>query len=269
MYLNEINPLLIGAYQLQFTKNEMPKKITSEKTHSSFRLIYITSGKTSIKIKGKTHSLNAGSVIYMPPFTHYRFLSALDEFSIINVFFSVDNFPLSGKLIYDFNKEDLQRINYSFSEEKLNDYIVDFKPELLTAFNFLTAKSEDETTLFIQKSALLFIISTLIKKESSKTLVDSVINYIKNNIDSDLSPDILAEKFSYHKNYLSSLIKKKTALSLNDYILNQKIERAKILILDGNLSLLEISNQLGFYDYSHFFKTFKNQTGISPSDFTK
>ena len=43
----------------------------------------------------------------------------------------------------------------------------------------------------------------------------------------------------------------------------------KILIIDGNLSLLEISNQLGFYDYSHFFKTFKNQTGISPSDFTK
>ena len=46
-----------------------------------------------------------------------------------------------------------------------------------------------------------------------------------------------------------------------------KIDRAKVLLLTTNKSLLDISISLGFYDQSHFSRTFKSFEGITPSQF--
>ena len=46
-----------------------------------------------------------------------------------------------------------------------------------------------------------------------------------------------------------------------------RIERAKVLLLSTNESILDIGLALGFHDQSHFYKTFKSFTGMSPSDY--
>ena len=271
MTLNDISPALLGAHKLDINANGVYKKINAVKTHASYRFMYILSGKTEIQINGKKFSISSGNVIYMPPYITYRFTKT-NPFSLINVFFNATPAPEnSNKLIYLGENKNLPAVKSLFDEEILNGYIIDKKPQLESAFIKLTKSLNGKNSSFIEKSTLLYIISYLITKDddNKQPIVDNIVNYVKDNIESDLSSDVIASKFSYHKNYLSSLIKKKTGIPLNDFIKQAKIERAKLLILDGNFSLSEISKKLGFYDYSHFYKTFKNQTGISPTDFIK
>lgn len=82
-------------------------------------------------------------------------------------------------------------------------------------------------------------------------------------------PDIhtLAEKFGYKDYYFSKKFKQETGMSLRDYILRQKIERAKELLRTGSDPISEISDYLGFSSQSYFGALFKEQVGVSPSEY--
>ena len=79
------------------------------------------------------------------------------------------------------------------------------------------------------------------------------------------------EKISEHiwitQEYASNCFKKHMGISLMKYSKKIKIDRAKVLLLTTNKSMLDISISLGFYDQSHFSKTFKYFEGVSPSKF--
>ncbi|AZA86070.1 helix-turn-helix domain-containing protein [Chryseobacterium shandongense] len=73
-----------------------------------------------------------------------------------------------------------------------------------------------------------------------------------------------AEKLNITPNYLNALIKQHLALSAGQFIKNRVILEAERLLLHTNLSVTEISYELGFTDNSHFGKYFKSVTKKSP-----
>ncbi|MEC3874423.1 helix-turn-helix domain-containing protein [Chryseobacterium salviniae] len=73
-----------------------------------------------------------------------------------------------------------------------------------------------------------------------------------------------AEKLNLSPNYLNALIKQHLALSAGQFIKNRVILEAERLLLHTNLSVTEISYELGFTDNSHFGKYFKSATNKSP-----
>ena len=56
-------------------------------------------------------------------------------------------------------------------------------------------------------------------------------------------------------------------ITIMNYAKKIRIERAKVLLLTTNESILEIALTLGFHDQSHFYKVFKSFTGMSPSKY--
>jgi YesN/AraC family two-component response regulator len=95
-------------------------------------------------------------------------------------------------------------------------------------------------------------------------VVYKVIQYIKSNYTKKLSLDEIANYVYLSSSYLSTIFKEETGQSLTNYINIIRIEKSKILMLNNNLSLVEISNMCGFDDQSYFTKVFKKITGISP-----
>lgn len=73
-----------------------------------------------------------------------------------------------------------------------------------------------------------------------------------------------AEKLNLSPNYLNTLVKQHLALSAGQFIKNRVILEAERLLLHTNLSVTEISYELGFTDNSHFGKYFKSLTNKSP-----
>ncbi|MGL2966212.1 helix-turn-helix domain-containing protein [Flavobacterium sp. XGLA_31] len=99
---------------------------------------------------------------------------------------------------------------------------------------------------------------------------DTIIEMIHNpdlvNVKSSV---YLAEKLGHSYGYLSNLFSDTTYTSIENYIILQKIEYAKQLIVSSDLSLTEIAFQLNYSSVAHLSTQFKNVTGITPSAFQR
>ncbi len=97
--------------------------------------------------------------------------------------------------------------------------------------------------------------------------VYKVIEYIKANFQRRMSLEEIAASTYLSKTYLSSLFKKETGYSISEYINIVRIERSKALLLEENISIIEIANICGFEDQSYFTKVFKHIVGITPKKY--
>ncbi len=81
--------------------------------------------------------------------------------------------------------------------------------------------------------------------------------------------DILAEELHYEYNYLSNLFSSVEGITLEQYIIRQKIERAKELLFYDELNLSQIADRLGYSSVAHLSAQFKKVTGLTPSELKK
>ena len=91
--------------------------------------------------------------------------------------------------------------------------------------------------------------------------------YISENLTEKISLDDVADKLGLNSAYFSHLFKKETGTSFVEYRMQLRMEKAMKLIDSSNMKITEIANSLGYEDLSHFTKTFKKYTGLSPSKY--
>ena len=80
---------------------------------------------------------------------------------------------------------------------------------------------------------------------------------------------ILAEELHYDYNYLSNLFSSMEGITLEQYIIRQKIERVKELLFYDEYTLGEIAAKLGYSSVAHLSTQFKKVTGFTPSELKK
>ena len=98
-------------------------------------------------------------------------------------------------------------------------------------------------------------------------VIHKVIHYIDNNYAGRITLDDVAREVFLSPTYLSKIFKTEMKCNYNTYLNKIRIEKSKILLLNNNISLIEISSKVGFDDQSYFSKVFKKVTGITPGKF--
>ncbi len=78
---------------------------------------------------------------------------------------------------------------------------------------------------------------------------------------------MIAVELGFSRTSFYRKIEKPNRPGSNDYVRNFKMKKAAKLILEGNLSIAEISDQTGFGTQSHFSTAFKKYFGVSPKDY--
>ena len=94
-----------------------------------------------------------------------------------------------------------------------------------------------------------------------------VLDYIGENLANDVSLSELAAVIGMSPHYFAELFKKSTGRAPHQYILMQRIERAKQKLCEPDRSVIEVGLDAGFQNPSHFARVFKKFVGISPSRF--
>jgi AraC-like DNA-binding protein len=94
-----------------------------------------------------------------------------------------------------------------------------------------------------------------------------VIGYIKNNLNEKISIDHLSSKACMSKATFYRLFKRELGISPNDYILAEKMSKAKQLLAKPGAKIAAISYELGFSDSNYFIRAFKKIVGITPGAF--
>lgn len=102
--------------------------------------------------------------------------------------------------------------------------------------------------------------------EKIKNIVIEQIHYKKGSIDQNWS-DILTSALPYEYKYLSKLFSSVEGITIEHYIIKQKIEKAKEQIIYDQMSLSEIAYFLGYSSIPHFSSQFKKITGMTPTQF--
>lgn len=108
---------------------------------------------------------------------------------------------------------------------------------------------------------------SILVQKIKDTIVEMV--YSDNDTTSLKSSVYLSEKLNHSYGYISNLFSEVTYTSIENYIIIQKIERVKQLLLINELTLTEIAYKLNYSSVSHLSTQFKNITGLTPSAFQR
>lgn len=98
-------------------------------------------------------------------------------------------------------------------------------------------------------------------------ILQQIYDYVEANYESDISLADMAAKLHLNYSYLSSYFKQRTQENLTSYINRVRIDKAKQLMHNHELSISEISRQAGFSDHNYFSKVFKKFTGMTPLEY--
>ena len=104
--------------------------------------------------------------------------------------------------------------------------------------------------------------------EQMKTLVVDKIHHSSDGLDIKWA-DYISEKLHLDYKYLSSLFSSVESITFEQYIITQKIERVKELLVYDELTLSEIAYQLGYSSVAYLSNQFKKINGMAPTQFKK
>ncbi|MBI4785256.1 MAG: helix-turn-helix transcriptional regulator [Oscillatoriophycideae cyanobacterium NC_groundwater_1537_Pr4_S-0.65um_50_18] len=94
--------------------------------------------------------------------------------------------------------------------------------------------------------------------------LEEVTEYMQCYCDRNLSLSELADLAQMSLHYFARSFKQQVGLSPHQYLIRARIERAKQLLLQNNLTVAEVAHRVGFADQSHLCRHFKQATGLSP-----
>lgn len=100
--------------------------------------------------------------------------------------------------------------------------------------------------------------------EQIKNAIITLVHHTEEAPKMNLS-DILTEKLNYDYTYLSNLFSEVEGLTIEKYLIAQRVEKVKELLRYDQLTLSQIADQLGYSSVAYLSNQFKKQTGLSPS----
>ena len=126
---------------------------------------------------------------------------------------------------------------------------------------------------------MLAKVQTKLDKERKKAQIQNLVDQGQHSeleeaiherlADSELSLKNLAFQLGFSPSYLSVLIKKELGLPFQDYLIQERMKKAKLLLLTTDLKIYEIAEQVGFEDMNYFSQRFKQVVGLTPRQFKK
>jgi AraC-like DNA-binding protein len=129
----------------------------------------------------------------------------------------------------------------------------------------LTAKQQDHLRVALHQSGLeLMDDKKSILIERIKNIITEMVHY-SSELPKINNSDYISEKLKYDYTYLSNIFSEVKGITIQQYIIIHKIERAKELILYDEHNLTEIAFMLNYSSVAHLSNQFKKITGVSPS----
>ncbi|WP_430816468.1 helix-turn-helix domain-containing protein [Carboxylicivirga sp. RSCT41] len=154
--------------------------------------------------------------------------------------------------------------------EKLHLSIQSIELGKVSLFTSISPETKDKVKAVLEDNGFELIddkISKLI--EAIKTLIIERVHYSGPAQEVINSSDHLSKALGYDYSYLSKLFSSVEGVTIEKYIISQKVERAKELLAYNELSLKEIAFQLGYSSTQHLSNQFKKITGLTPSHFRR
>ncbi len=264
-----------ATYEVRHRKDKDFKTVEMH-SHDFFEVYFFLKGSASYIIEDCKYILRPGDVLLIPP-------NKLHQLDIKDSTETYERYVLwiDGRYLKKISTPK-SNLKTCFLKATENDaYLIrndDLSEKVRRLLESATAQSQDgfgsdlETEEKI-KSILVQLGRYYLQNDgnlgvSGKTnpCVTKAIDYISEHISEDLSLDVLASALFVNKFYFAHVFKETTNTSPHRYVLKKRLVLSKQLIEEG-FPVTEVYLKCGFGDYTHFFRAFKNEYGITPKQF--
>ena len=113
-------------------------------------------------------------------------------------------------------------------------------------------------------------LSELLKKNNVEyPFIDEALAYIKSNFNKNINMAMVANEVSVNYTWFSEKFKEHIGMNFNEYIKKLRLDEACRLLEKNIYKVYEVAERSGFGDVKYFMKTFKEATGLTPSEWKK
>lgn len=277
MYIDMRNPIRV----------EMHGRIKQKEVWHSGRalganlLIYVLSGKLTLRIGEANYSGKKGTAFLIPAGVNYAPAEVTEleylffHFKTPNADGAAANSPkitanLSlpcGEYAYTYSLDSSPVIFVPTLSDGSENRRAQELADRVTSLNVWTSSSE-KLLLDCYLRELLVLLSTGTQKCASRNL-RIILQYIENHYSEDLSLSVLSERFGFSRSYIARLFKNELKTHSVDYINRIRVGAACDLLANSDMRISEISERTGFSEQYYFSRIFRQFCGITPTEFRK
>tara|TARA_R110001583_G_scaffold112917_4_gene263116 strand:+ start:3827 stop:4672 length:846 start_codon:yes stop_codon:yes gene_type:complete len=236
------------------------------------RLEIVINGQYSNQIESAKQevinvTLAVGDVLYIPPNCWNKptwdndctVLSLL--FGRRQVGFSLVSKKKAEKGFYNIRKHSVQtRTGHAIDHiiDALNSLAFEATKSPMDKYLLLSLMSYSQSMISIQANSA---------QKRSEDLYQGICIYIQEHFQEAITRSMIANRFNISPNHLSRLFRQQGHMTLSDYIIWVRLDRAKFMLKKYSFKLNEIATRCGFQDVNYFFRVFKNKTGKTPTEY--
>lgn len=275
------------GYHFHVSITDNPDDLKRDEAKDYFKIIYIKSGSTHLILNEKEYILAGAYAVCLNNLDRISFLKNADiqiiwfKPSVINRLYTFDIFRYPECQNHK-NEQDmyymLQFIDGAAPAAKVIS-LKTFDSSLIESrINLIKTLLADQNTEYWpcrSRSCLFEILFSLIRQEDNEIvsyedfsrLAVDIIYYLQSCYSSKITIAKLAEEFHTNRTTLINEFHKYTGMSINQYLIQLRLNMASTLLRETELSLDEISERTGFNDSCYFSKLFKKKLAYTPSQF--
>ena len=237
------------------------------KMRPQYHMHFILDGAGYFEIDNLLYHLKRGQIFLIPPNT-------------VSHYYAEPSNPWTYAFIsFEGNKAEQYVRQAGFHNSYVRDTIL--SPEQFSSLIEEMLKTHQLTiTNELKRVSLLFSLFSLLTESSktshgvhqdhdysSETYFEHALQYIQMNYMHPIHIQDIADYIGITRSYLFHIFTKKLHLSPQKYLLNYRVEKAKYLLASTNQLIKDIAFSVGYPDSLAFSRMFRNETGISPSEF--
>lgn len=235
-----------------------PSQLRGKEFHTYHEILFFLSGEAEFISEEINTRIDPGSIVIIPKESYHSFNILSNEESYHRLVFNFSDLPELSPLIK-------AKMRHTFVGNT-NDNLSYLLQKVIR-----TAESDEanETKTSIVRAVLTLILSEISENRPSKStrtrsISPKVIEYINQNLCTELSVADIARKMNISQSSLTHRFKGEMNISLHRYIIEKRLVLAHRSIANGE-SATTVAIECGFNDYSGFYKQYKKMFGIPPS----
>ncbi|MBQ3235234.1 MAG: AraC family transcriptional regulator [Clostridia bacterium] len=250
---------------------------TKPHNHSEFEILYLESGKQTVKIGDKAFSTSGGDLMFINPMEIHSFsvdVSVENASKCICFDCSMLN---SSNLSEKLKLEVASVVRHIPSSSPHNEYLRDL---FLKIYNEVDRDNEggdldNEISAMEIKSYITLIFAYLFKnslvdkdrlKPKNADFCASVIDYVKVHYNEPITSKEISAALSFNQSYFCRNFKKNFGNNFTDYLNTYRISVSRKLLEEGK-SVTNVAFEVGFQSATRFSKYFKKNFGVLPSKY--
>ena len=246
--------------------------------HDELEIIYVKSGFLTVSISGENYIGTPGDAFVVSPGNLHFMGSQAGEVDYFTFLFPLKyisfciNDMLDDKLIEPLNSGHLM------ISPEIKDTVKEQCEQLARVYAAEIDESESKITGQIRKKIILLqFIHELWKKgfivendtTGRNTVEKEMVSYIQQNYTGKILLREFGEQFHLSEKYISRYFKEHFHITLSQYVTYLRLEHAKQMLQETDISVTEVAMQSGYQNISYFIRSFKKTYGVSPLKYRK